>query len=149
MVNVKGILSQFSCVHFRYYAIIVVIGGDNTSSTNVEDIGPYDEEEADRAFNSNGQPYTYIAGIVETSDISDYPYPYIVGDESRSSIGGVDYENVQLLTNTTYAIMVRARTTDDLVSEQVLEYTSILACLLLVTVHFNKFNSSFMQVCIR
>ena len=96
----------------------MVIGGDDTSSTNVVDIGPYDEEEAVRA-SSNGQLYTYIAGIVETSDISDYPYPYIVGDESRSSIGGVDYENVQLLTNTTYAIMVRAHTADDLVSEQV------------------------------
>ena len=106
------------CDHFRYYTIIVVIGGDNTSSTNVEDIGPYDEEEAVRA-NSNGQPYTYIAGIVETRDISDYPYPYIVGDESSSSIGGVDYDNVQLLTNTTYAIMVRAHTTDDLVSKPV------------------------------
>jgi len=153
MVNIKGILSQFSCVYFRYYAIIVVIGGDNTSSTDVEDIGPYDEEEAVRASN-NCQPYTYIAGIVETSDISDYPYPYVVGDESRSSIGGVDYENVQLQTNTTYAIMVRARTTDDLVSERVHAAGIYIHTCLFVTCycHFNKLNSSlssFMQVYIR
>jgi len=94
----------------RYYAIIVVISGSIPN-----DIGPYNEEEADRA-NSNGQPYTYIAGIVETSDISDYPYPYIVGNESKSSIGGVDYENVPLQSNTMYAVIVRAYTTDDLVS---------------------------------
>ena len=93
----------------------MVIGGDETSSTNVKDISPFNEEEADTA-NSNDQPYTYITGIVETSDISDYPYPYVVGDESRSSIGGINYENVQLQTNTTYAVLVRAYTTDDLVS---------------------------------
>jgi len=79
----------------------------------VEDIGPFNEEEA----SSNDQPYTYIAGIVETSDISEYPYSYIVGDNSRSSIGGVNYENVQLQPNTTYAVLIRAYTTDDLVSE--------------------------------
>ena len=90
-------------------------GGSRASSTTIVDIGPYNEEEVDRA-NSNGQPYTYIAGIVETSDISDYPYPYIVGDESRSSIGGLDYENVPLQSNTMYAVIVRAYTTDDLVS---------------------------------
>ncbi|XP_065904893.1 uncharacterized protein [Dysidea avara] len=101
--------------HVMYYAVIVVIGGDETSSTNVKDISPFNEEEADTA-NSNDQPYTYITGIVETSDISDYPYPYVVGDESRSSIGGINYENVQLQTNTTYAVLVRAYTTDDLFS---------------------------------
>ncbi|XP_065904495.1 phosphatidylinositol phosphatase PTPRQ-like isoform X2 [Dysidea avara] len=95
-----------------YYAVIVVTGGDETSSTNVEDIGPFNEEEADTA-NSNGQPYTYITGIVETNDISDYPYPYIVGDESRTIIGGVNYENVRLQSNTMYAVLVRAHTTDD------------------------------------
>ena len=93
-----------------------MIGGDGTSSTDVEDIGPYNVEEADTA-NSNGQPYTYVAGIVETSDISNYPYPYKVGDKSRSSVGGVNYENVQLRSNTTYAVLVRAYTTDGLVSK--------------------------------
>ena len=107
----------------------MVIGGDETSSTNMKDIGPFNEEEADTA-NSNGQPYTYITGIVETSDISDYPYPYIVGDESRSSIGGVNYENVQLQTNTTYAVLVRAYTTNDLVS--VITSCIIVSSLLLV-----------------
>ena len=130
------------CGHFRYYAIIVVIGGDNsTSNTNEVDIGPYDEEEAVRA-SSSGQPYAYIAGIVETSDISDYPYPYIVGDESRSSIGGVDYENLQLQTNTTYAIMVRAHTADDLVSEQVHTADIYIHTFLFVTLFTcNEFNS--------
>jgi len=98
---------------YRYYAVIVVIGGDETSSTNVEDIGPFNKKEA----NSNGQPYTYIAGIVQTSDISDYPYSYIVGDGRMSSISGVNYENVQLLTSTIYAIMVRAYTAYNQVSD--------------------------------
>ena len=105
------------CLHHRYYAVIVVIGGGAVHSTNVEDIGPFNKEEANIAI-SNGQPYTYITSIVETSDISDYPYPYMVGDGSRSSIGGVNYENIQLQTNTIYAIMVRAYTTDVLVSER-------------------------------
>ena len=103
------------CYYDSYYAVIVVIGGDETSSTNVEDIGPFNEEEADTA-NSNGQPYTYITGIVETSDISIYPHPYIVGDESRSSIGGVNYVNVRLQSNTMYIAMVRAHTASDMVS---------------------------------
>ena len=100
----------------RHYAVVLVIGGGSRASSNITvDFGPYNEDEADRA-NSNGQPYTYIAGIVETSDISDYPYPYTVGDESRSSIGGIDYENVPLQSNTMYAVIVRAYTADDLVS---------------------------------
>jgi len=94
-----------------------VIGGDETSSTNVDDIDPFNEEEANTA-NSNGQPYTYITGIVETSDISSYPYPYIVGDDSRSSIGGVTYMNVRLQSNTVYAVLVRAHTADDLVNKK-------------------------------
>jgi len=94
----------------------VSVGGGAVCSITVENIGPYDEEEADTA-NSNGQPYTYIAGIVETSDISDYPYPYVVGDESRSSIGGVDYDNVPLQSNTIYAIMVRTSAVANLVSK--------------------------------
>ncbi|XP_065905772.1 receptor-type tyrosine-protein phosphatase F-like isoform X3 [Dysidea avara] len=103
--------------HILYYAVIVVIGGDETSlgTTNIEDIGPFNKEEADTA-NSDGQPYTYITGIVEASDISGYPYPYIVGDESRSSIGGVNYENVQLQTNTTYAVLIRVYTSNDMFS---------------------------------
>ena len=91
-------------------------GGGGASTTITEDIVPYDEEEADRA-NSNDQPYAYIAGIVETSNITDYPYPYIVGDESRSSISGVDYDNIRMKSNTQYAVMVRAHTADDLVSD--------------------------------
>ena len=94
----------------------MVLGGDRTSRANAEEIGPYNEGEANIAIR-NGQPYTYIAGIVETSDISDYPYPYIVGDESRSSIGGVNYENVPLQSNTMYALLVRVHTADDLVSQ--------------------------------
>jgi len=93
----------------------VVIGGDGTSNTNVEDISPFNQGEADTA-NSNGQPYTYIAGIVKTSDISDYPYRYIVGDGSQSSIGGVNYVNEQLKANTMYGVLIRAHTADDLVS---------------------------------
>ena len=96
----------------------MVIGGTD-SDMMVKDIGPYNEEEADRA-NSNGQPYTYIAGIVETSDISDYPYPYAVGDGSSSSISGVDYENVPLQPNTMYAVLIRVHTADDLVSKRIL-----------------------------
>ena len=42
---------------------------------------------------------TYITGMVETSDISDYLYPSIVGDESRSSISGVNFDNVYTITN--------------------------------------------------
>ena len=91
-------------------------GGEGASSTITEYIGPYDEEEADTA-NSNDQPYAYIAGIVETSNITGCPYPYIVGDESRSSIGGVDYDNIRIKSNTQYAVMVRAHTADDLVSD--------------------------------
>ncbi|XP_065903762.1 protein sidekick-1-like [Dysidea avara] len=98
-----------------YYSVIVVSGGDETSSIDVEDIGPFNKEQASAA-NSNGQPYTYITGIVETNDISDYPYPYMVGDESRSNISGVNYENVRLRSNTMYALLVRAHTTDDLYS---------------------------------
>ena len=94
-------------------------GGEGASSTITEYIGPYDEEEADRA-NSNDQPYAYIAGIVESSNITGCPYPYIVGDESRSSIGGVDYDNIRMKSNTQYAVMVRAHTTDDLVSNSFL-----------------------------
>ena len=101
------------CMHYRYYAVVVVTGG---GAVDAYDIGPYNEEEADTA-NSNGQPYSYIAGIVETFNISDYPYPYIVGDESRSNIGGVNYENVQLQVNAIYAVMIRAYTTDVLVSK--------------------------------
>ena len=101
---------------YRYYAVIVMIGEDTVCSINVEDIGPFNKKEAYTA-NSNGQSYTYITGIVETSDISDYPYPYIVGDESRSSVSGVNYENVRLRSNTMYAVLVRAHTTSDLVSQ--------------------------------
>ena len=123
---------MFMCPCIRYYAVIVVVGGGESSSADMEDIGPYNREEAGRA-NSNGQPYTYIAGIVETSDISDYPYPYIVGDESRSSIGGIDYENVPLQSNTMYAILVRAHATNDLVSDNyihklVYSFLCIVSC---------------------
>ena len=93
----------------------MVIGGDGTTSTNVENIGPFNQGEADTA-NSNGQPYNYIAGIVEASDISDYPYRYIVGDGSQSSIGGVIYVNEQLKANTMYGVLIRAHTADNLVS---------------------------------
>ena len=114
-------------------------GGDETSSTNVEDIGPFNEEEADTA-NSNGQPYTYITGIVQTSDISDYPYPYIVGDESRTIIGGVNYKNVRLQSNTMYAVLVRAHTTDDQVSGCIVlckygEQIMYIQCFIHVTFH--------------
>ncbi|XP_065904489.1 receptor-type tyrosine-protein phosphatase dep-1-like [Dysidea avara] len=110
-------LQQASDVNgpIMYYAVIVMIGEDTVCSINVEDIGPFNKKEAYTA-NSNGQSYTYITGIVETSDISDYPYPYIVGDESRSSVSGVNYENVRLRSNTMYAVLVRAHTTSDLFS---------------------------------
>ena len=115
----KGFCKTNHCAHFvlcRYYSVIVVTGGDETSSTNVEDIGPFNKEQANAA-NSNGQTYTYITGIVDTSDISDYPYPYMVGDGSRSNVSEVHYENVRLWSNTMYALLVRAHTTGDLVSE--------------------------------
>ena len=95
-----------------------MIGEDETNTTNMEDIGPFNNEEADTAI-SGGQPYTYITGIVETSDISIYPYPYIVGDGSKSSIGGVNYVNVRLQPKTIYIVMVRAHTAIDLVSKRV------------------------------
>ncbi|XP_065904644.1 receptor-type tyrosine-protein phosphatase S-like isoform X2 [Dysidea avara] len=98
-----------------YYAVIVVINGDENSTANEKDVGPYNNEGANFAI-SNSELYTYITGIVETSDISDHPYPYIVGDGMRSSIGGESYVNVQLQSNAMYAILVRAYTTDDLFS---------------------------------
>jgi len=93
----------------------VIINGDENSIVNEEDINPYDAGQANTAI-TNGQPYTYIAGIVNTSDISEYPYPYLVGEGLMSSIGEVTYVNTRLQSNTMYAILVRAHTTDDLVS---------------------------------
>ena len=105
----------------------MIINGDENSTATEEDVGPYIEGQASVA--NNGQPYTYIAGIVETSDISDYPYPYIVGDGSRSSIGGVNYENVQLQPNVMYAILVRAYTSDDMVSKMYLIVFIMSTCI--------------------
>lgn len=96
----------------RYYAVIVIIGN---STTSLENIGPYNMNQANEAFN-NGGPYAYIAGIIMSSDISNYPHPYIVGDSSPSSIGSMTFTNVPLRSNTVYSVMIRAHTADDLVS---------------------------------
>lgn len=95
----------------------MVIGSDtNTSISNEASIGPYDKAAANRA-RSNKQPYVYIAGIVRTSDINySYPYSYMLGDGSVSNDRGVNYVNMQLQADTQYIIVIRAHTTDDLVS---------------------------------
>ena len=87
----------------------------NTSTEDYNDIGPYSEEVANQAL-SNGQSYAYIAGLVMTSDINNYPYSYTLGDEGMSSNGRVNYVNVPLQPNTQYAIVIRAHTADDLVN---------------------------------
>jgi len=100
----------------RYFAIIVVIGSDKgTDITDGIIVGSYNEATATQAI-SNGQPYAYAAGIVNTSDINGYPYSYLLGDGSRSSDGEVNYVNVPLRADTQHVVIVRAHTANNLVN---------------------------------
>jgi len=100
--------------HCRYFAVVVIVGvmdADDVDSFNTANAGPYNEEAANEA-NSNQQAYSYIAGIVSTDDIN-YPYSYILGDESITSNGQVNYINVPLQPGTEYYVLVRAHTLDE------------------------------------
>ena len=93
----------------------MVIGSDNSIDiTNETDIGPYNETAADLA-RSIEEAYVYIASIVRTSDIDNYPHPYMLGDGSISHNRRMNYMNVPLQADTQYVIVVRAHTSDDLV----------------------------------
>ena len=105
---------------YRYFAIIVVITSDtNISITDERRISPYKKTAADQAHR-NDQPYAYIAGIVRTSAINNYPHSYTLGDGSKSHNGDMNYTDVPLQADTQYIVVVRAYTTDDLVLNCVL-----------------------------
>ena len=89
----------------------------NASTQDYNNIGPYNETEANKAL-SNAQSYVYIADLVMISEINNYPYSYTLGDGSVSCNDnkGVNYVNVPLQPNTQYAIVIRAHTADDLVN---------------------------------
>lgn len=108
---------------YRYFAIIVVIDGDNsTGIISGTGIGPYDEAAASKA-RSDDQPYAYVAGIVNTSiDIDNYPHSYTLGDGGVSHNGEMNYVNVRLQPDTQYVVVVRAYTADDLVLNCILGY---------------------------
>ena len=100
---------------YRYFAIIVIIASDtNISITDGTRIAPYNKSAADQAHR-NGQPYAYIAGIVRTSAIDNYPHSYTLRDGSESRNGDMNYTDVPLQADTQYIVVVRAYTTDDLV----------------------------------
>ena len=105
---------------YRYFTIIVAIASDtNVSIIDRASIGPYNKSAADQAHR-NGQLYAYIAGIVRTSAIDNYPHSYTLGDGSESCNGDTGYVDVPLQADTQYIVVVRAYTADDLVLNCVL-----------------------------
>jgi len=98
---------------YRYFAVVVIVGATEVDDIDIGNVGPYNEETANEADN-NQQPYSYLASIVSTDDIT-YPYPYTLGDGSITSNGQVNYINVPLQPGTEYYAVVRAHTSDEMV----------------------------------
>lgn len=85
----------------NYEDLWLVIDNDNA----------YNKDAADQAT-IDGHSYVYITGILVVNVIDSYPYAYILGIKSRSSDGEMEYSNVPLQANISYAIIVRAHTTE-------------------------------------